>query len=138
MSSACGAGGEAQREGESLGRAEDNAGPGTKKYKPASNAIRLDAGRRVPAPEQRRSGTMSRKGAGEGKSPPVSDGGGSEDMTACQKGGQCLLHPRLACAPSRASRLTFWVQVLGAGHWGLKPPGLRASRLPNISLWAWS
>lgn len=52
MSSACGARGEAQREGESLGRAEDNAGPGTKKHKPALNAIRLDAGRHIPAPEQ--------------------------------------------------------------------------------------
>lgn len=47
MSSACGARGEAQREGESLGRAEDNAGPGTKKHKPALNAIRLDAGRHI-------------------------------------------------------------------------------------------
>lgn len=93
MSSACGARGEAQREGESLGRAEDNAGPGTKKHKPALNAIRLDAGRHIPAPEQRHSGTMSRKGAGEGKSPLVSDGGGSEDVTACQKRDQHLVHP---------------------------------------------
>lgn len=41
MFSAC-AGGEAQREGEVLGRVEDNAGSRTNKYKPATNAIRLD------------------------------------------------------------------------------------------------
>jgi len=41
MISACG-GGEAQREGEALGRIEDNAGPRTNKYKTATNEIRLD------------------------------------------------------------------------------------------------
>lgn len=47
--SACG-GGEAQREAEALGRVEDNAGPRTNKYKPTTNAIRLDVWRTASQP----------------------------------------------------------------------------------------